>query len=153
MFHPEDRCPKTGQPVSEVLRSKHPEALPPTARSLEAYGGKPLAMVPVDITDMTVATVPRRLSGSAGTVGVDLIRLQHCLLQFGVASMGIRKIVRKFGDWMATGCPTWASYRALMSGRLIGLKKCPEVRPVGVGGAWLRMLEKCVLVVTGAEVK
>ena len=27
----EDTCPNIGQPVLEVLRSNHPEALPPTA--------------------------------------------------------------------------------------------------------------------------
>ena len=67
--------------------------------------------------------------------------------------MGIRQIVRKFGDWMATGCPTWASYRALISGRLIGLDKCPGVIPVGMRETWWRILDKCVLVVTGAVTK
>ena len=52
-------CPKTGQPVLEVLRSKHPKALPLTAHSLDSYGGKPPAMVPVDITNVTVATFAR----------------------------------------------------------------------------------------------
>ena len=41
----------------DVLRSKHPEALPPTVQILEAYGVKPPVMVPVDITDVTVETV------------------------------------------------------------------------------------------------
>ena len=40
-----------------------------------------------------------------------------------------------------------------MSGRLIGLEKYPGFRPVGVGETWRRMLEKCVLVVTGEEAK
>ena len=54
---------------------------------------------------------------------------------------------------MTNGCPPWVTYRALMSGRLIGLGKCPGVRPVGVGETWRQMLEKCVLVVTGADSK
>ena len=40
-----------------------------------------------------------------------------------------------------------------MSGRLIGLYKCPGVRPVGVGETWWRILERCVLVLTGEEAK
>ena len=36
VFHPEEICPKTGQPVLEVLRSKHTKALPPMASVLEA---------------------------------------------------------------------------------------------------------------------
>ena len=40
-----------------------------------------------------------------------------------------------------------------MLGCLIGIDKCPGVRPVGVGYTWLRMLAKCMLVVTGVEAK
>ena len=54
---------------------------------------------------------------------------------------------------MANSRPPWESYRALMPGRLIGLNKCPEVRPVCAGDTWRRMLAKCVLVVTGVEAK
>ena len=54
---------------------------------------------------------------------------------------------------MANGRPHWMAYRALMSGHLIGLNKCPGVRPVGVGETWRQMMAKCVLVVTGAETK
>ena len=81
---------------------------------------------------------------------MDCIILQHWMLQFGVASLGLRQIVGEIGDWMANGGPFWASYMALMSGRLIILDKCPGVRPVGVGEIWRRMLEEFVLVVTRA---
>ena len=67
--------------------------------------------------------------------------------------MGLRNIVGKFGDWMANGRPPWAAYRALILGHLIGLDKCPRVRPVGVGETWYHILVKCVLVVIGAEAK
>ena len=77
VFQPGDTCPKTGQPILEVLRSKYPEARPRTAGSLEAYGGKPPEMVPVDITDAAVATIARRLSGAAAPGGVDFVSLQH----------------------------------------------------------------------------
>ena len=49
--------------------------------------------------------------------------------------------------------PPWVDYRALMPGRLIGLYKYPGVWTVGVGDTCLQMLLKCVLAVTGAEVK
>ena len=58
---PEDTCPKTGQTVLDVLHSKHPKACPATTKSLEAYRGKSLEMVPEEITDVTVATVLQRL--------------------------------------------------------------------------------------------
>ena len=45
------------------------------------------------------------------------------MMRFGVQSLGLRKIVREFGDWIANGLPPWVAYRALMLGRLIGLDK------------------------------
>ena len=59
VLHPEYTCPKTGLPILDVLRSKHPKPCPLSAHSLEAYGGKPPEMLLVDITDVTVATVAR----------------------------------------------------------------------------------------------
>ena len=110
-------------------------------------------MVPVDINDMKLETVARRRLGSAGPGEVDSISLQHCLMWFGVASMGIRQIFGEFGDQMANGRPPWSAYRALVFGRLIRLDNCPRVRPVGMEDTWRRMLAKCVLELTGAEEK
>ena len=123
VIQPEDTFTKKGQPVLEVLRSNHPKAFLPTAQSLEADGGKPLEMVPVDITDVTVVTVLRQLLGSENSGGVGSISLQHWLLQFGMESLVLRQIVWEFRDWMAKGRPPWAAYRALISGRLISLNK------------------------------
>ena len=109
VFHLGYPCQKTVQPVLEVFRSKHPEDLPLTASSLEAYGGKTPSMMLVDITNAKVANIARLLSGAAGPGGADLVSLQHCLLKFGAASMGIRHIVREFGDWMANSRPPWAA--------------------------------------------
>ena len=88
-----DTCLKTGQTVLEVIRPNHPKAYPLTASILESYGGKPTAMVPMDITDTTVATVARRLLGSAGPWGVYLVILQHWLMRFGVSRMGHRQVI------------------------------------------------------------
>ena len=51
-------------------------------------------MVLVNITGVTMATFVRQLLGKAGPGGADLVSLQHWLLQFGAAIMGIRQIVR-----------------------------------------------------------
>ena len=40
---------------------------------------------------------------------------------------------------MANGRPPWAAYRVLMSGRLVGLGKCPGIQTVGVGDMWKRI--------------
>ena len=105
MLQPENTCPKTGLPVLDVPGLKHPKACPPSVHSLEDHGGKAPAMVPVDNTDATMATVAQRMLGSTEPGGVDSISLQHWLLRFGVASLLLRKIVGEFGDWMANGCP------------------------------------------------
>ena len=107
----------------EVLHSKHPEAHYLTASILEAYRGKPLAMVPVYINNVMVAIVAGRLSEAEGPVGADLVILQHWLLRFGAENMGLRQIFGELWDWMAKYRPTWAAYRALMLRRLIGLDK------------------------------
>ena len=54
---------------------------------------------------------------------------------------------------MANGRPSLVAYRALVSGRLIGLDKCFVVRSVRVRKTWLQMLAKCVLAVIGEEAK
>ena len=110
-------------------------------------------MVPVDITDNVVAAVAGRLLGGAGPGGTDLVSLQHWILRFGAASGELRMIVAEFGEWICNGRPPWVAYRAIMSGRLIALDKCPGIRPVGIGETWRRLLAKCLLRVTGKEAK
>ena len=78
-------------------------------------------MVLVDNGDATVATVAKRLSGSAGPGGVDLITHQHRMLRFEVASMGLKQIVREFEDWMINSRPTWEAFMALILGASLAL--------------------------------
>ena len=67
--------------------------------------------------------------------------------------MEVRKIVGLFGYWMANLCPLWAAYRELISGRLIGLDKCPGSSPVRVGETCWRLLANCVLTLMGEDSK
>ena len=101
--------------------------------SLDLYPDRPLELTPVDITDDTVTAVAERLSGGAGPGMTDLVSLQHWILWLRVASRELRLIVGDFVEWLGNGRPPWASYRALISGRLIALDKQPGIRPVGVG--------------------
>ena len=100
---------------------KAPRGRPLIAIILEAYGRKPPTIAPVEITDAMADTLARRLLGATGPGGVDLVRIQHWLMRFGVASMGLRQSFGEFGDQMANGQPPWAAYMALVFGRLIGL--------------------------------
>ena len=105
VLQPGERCTKTGNRVSEVLRTKHPEARTPTAACLGSYTGRPPELTPVDITDDTVTAVAGRLSGSAGPGGTDSVSLQHWLLRFGAASAELRLIVGDFVEWLGNGRP------------------------------------------------
>ena len=57
VLQPDDHCTKTGERVMEVLRTKHPDARPLLAASLDVYPNNPPEMVPVDITDDVVSEV------------------------------------------------------------------------------------------------
>ena len=150
---PEETCTKTGERLMEVLRTKHPDACPPSAESLYAYPKNPLEMVPVNITDDVVTAVAGRISKGAGPEGTDSVSLQHWIIRFGAASRELRLIVEVFGEWLCNGRPPWAAYRAMMSGRLIALGKFPGIRPVRIGETWRRLLAKCLLRVTSQEAK
>ena len=100
-----------------------------------------------------MTAVAGRLSGGAKLGGTDSVSLQHWLLWFGAASGELQLIVRDFVKWLGNGRPPWATYRDLMSGRLILLDKQPGIRPVEVGETWWRMMDKCLLRVAGTEAK
>ena len=58
VLQPEELCTKTGERVMDVLRTKHPDARPPTAASLDTYPDHQPELVPVDITsDMVMEVV------------------------------------------------------------------------------------------------
>eukprot|EP00978_Attheya_sp_CCMP212_P041002 scaffold229845_cov30-Attheya_sp.AAC.2 len=72
---------KTGKPVIDVLKSKHPEARVPDLGDLPHYDETP-ECADVDITADTVESVARKLSGSAGPGRIDSVGLSHLLLRF-----------------------------------------------------------------------
>ena len=151
---PDDIDEKSGDSVADVLASKHPDARTPEALSLHQCKITP-DFVDVDVTEDTVETVARRLSGSAGLGGTDSHALQHWLLRFGIASRKLRSVVAKLAEWLSNGFPPWAACRALMGGRLCGTDEGPGggVRPICIGKIWRRLLAKCLLSVAGAEAK
>jgi hypothetical protein len=157
VLQPDAACTKTGRPVLEVLRAKHPamrdpnpDLSDPDRGSFEPYVGTPHPL-PVAITEEVVETVASRLSGAAGPGGTDAIDLRNWLLRFGAESEQLRCALANLAEWMANGHPPWAAYRALMACRLVALDKSPGVRPVGIGEIYRRLLAKCVLMVVGHQ--
>eukprot|EP00957_Ditylum_brightwellii_P185411 14118105-Ditylum_brightwellii.AAC.1 len=54
------------------------------------------------------------------------------MLRFGTASLKLQEAVAKLTRWLANTRPAWATYQALVAGRLIALEKCPGVCLAGV---------------------
>ena len=149
MLQPAERCTNNGERVMEVLRTKNPEACPPTAASMDSYPDRPTELIPVDIINNMVTEVAGRLSGGAGPGGTDSVSLQHWLLQFRAAIGELRLLVADFTEWLRNGRPPWAAYRTMMSGRLIALDNQPGFRPVWVWKTLRWLMKKCLLWVTG----
>ena len=61
-MQPRDACTKTGKPVLDVLREKHPKSRVPFSSRLEAYPGRPTELVHLDLIEDTVVEFVLRLS-------------------------------------------------------------------------------------------
>jgi len=156
VLQPDDKCTKTGRPVVDVLREKHPKMREPpsiggTTGAFEQYRDGPPTTVPVIVTSETVELVAAKLSGAAGLGGTDAVDLRNWLLRFGAESAALREELANWCNWLANTSPPWAAYRALMACRLVALDKQPGVRPVGIGEIYRRLMAKCVLAVTGKQ--
>ena len=119
LIYPRYACTKTGEPVLDVLRAKHPEACAPSASSINAYPSRPPDLAHVNLSEETVIEILRRLSGEPGPGVTNLVSLKHWLLQFDETSGKLRQIVVEFAEWLENKRPPWASYHALMSIGLI----------------------------------
>ena len=117
---PGDKCTKTGRPVADVLREKHPDMRSPpvenpTCAASEVYEEVPKT-VPLDFTEDDVTWVVLKLSGAADALGAEAMELRNWLLRFRCASEELRVIVASLDDWVANYSPPWAAYRALIKG-------------------------------------
>ena len=154
---PDDQCTKTGRPVAEVLREKHPDMrVPPvenpTCAAFKEYEDVP-ETVPLNSTEDEVTWVASKLSGAAGALIAEAMELHNWLLRFRCASKELIVVVASLADWMDNYSSPWAAYRALMACRLVALDKRPGVRPVGIGETLCRSLAKLVMRAAGDQAK
>ena len=75
MSPPGGKCTKTGRPVADVLRDKHPDIrVPPVENpvcaAFEVYEDVS-ETVPLDFTEDDVTWVASKLSGAAGALGAE----------------------------------------------------------------------------------
>eukprot|EP00957_Ditylum_brightwellii_P018604 1397729-Ditylum_brightwellii.AAC.1 len=85
-----DHCTKTGEPVIDVLQSKHPETSEPLLLVLKKFPKLP-AFQDVNVTAEVIETVAPRMSGAAGPDGVDTTTIQDWILQYGQNSKMLRE--------------------------------------------------------------
>ena len=80
---PDDQFTKTGQPVAEVLREKHPDMRVqpvenPACAAFEEYEDV-TETVPLDLTEDYITWVASKLSGAAGVLGAEAMELRNWL--------------------------------------------------------------------------
>ena len=100
---------KTGRPVADVIREKHPDMRVspvenPVCAAFEEYEDVP-QMVPLDFMEDDVMWVASKFSGAAGALGAEAMELRNWLFCFGCASKDIRVVVAGFVDWMTNSSP------------------------------------------------
>ena len=85
-----NKCTKTGRPVADVLREKHPDMRVPPVENPECAAFEEYEDVPetllLDFTEDDVMWVASKISGAAGALGAEAMELRNWLLCFGCAS-------------------------------------------------------------------
>ena len=144
-FKPDDKCTKSGRPVIDVLREKHPKAVIPSDEEFDTHPDGPEAMESPSITcyEENVAKAASKLSGGAGPCGVEGIMLRNWLLWHGNNSELLREELGQWVYWLSNGSPPYAAYRALNAVRVLAADKRPGVRPLGCGETWMRLIANC----------
>ncbi len=144
-YHPHDLDSKSGRPVINVLREKHPDCRVPSEEDFDAYPDATnlLDTMPVYCYEECIAKAAARLSGSTGPCGVEAKMLKHWLLQHGAHSEKLRKAMANWVDWLSNGLPPYAAYHAVNTVRPVALDKCPGVQPLGVGEVWMHLWSDC----------
>jgi len=106
-YRPFDLDSKSGRPVIEVLREKHPASHVPSEEDFDAHVGAPdcLESMQVYCFEECVAMAAARLSGSAGPCVVDAEMLKNWLLRHGDHSGRLRDAMATWVDWLSNGLP------------------------------------------------
>ncbi len=136
---------KSGCPVIDVLREKHPDCVVPLEEDFDTYpnAANLLDTMPVYCYEECIAKAATRLSGSAGPCGIDAEMLKHWLLCHGAHSEKLREAMADWINWLSNSLPPYAAYRAANTVRTVALDKRPGVWPLKVGEVWMRLWSDC----------
>ena len=147
VLDPNDEIPdsktKSKKRVLDVLKEKHPAAQCSKDEARIHMDSLP-ELETVTITSAYIEKFARSMYGGAGPSGTDSEHWKDVFLRFGAHSSSLRDEVAALTTKIANEIVPWSQIRALMSGRLIALDKCPGVRPIGIGECLRRIMCKCV---------
>ena len=130
--------------VTDVIFSKHPNRTSSALEEFHPYVSSP-ALIDLDITSDIVDQATKKMKGAAGPWRTEIVNWQDCTLHYEVSSWQLQEYISTLVWWLAITYLPWEDYRAIVSGRLIFLDKCPGVRPVRIREILQSILGKCVL--------
>ena len=149
LYRPDDSDSKTGAPVIDVLRGKHPEARVPSAENFNQYEHEPDS-VGILIYEEDVAREAGKIDGAPGPDGLDALTLRFWLCNWTTRSEKLHEEMAEWASLLSNGSPDYAMYRAVNSARMLAKDKQPGVRPLACGVIYMRLWARCNL---AAEVK
>ena len=151
---PGDIYSKTGRPVMDVPRNKHPAMRKQDLVEPEcSYFEDDPDVVPLDISEEDVMWVSGKISWAAGPSGTDVMAFKSWLLRFGQELASLKEEMVAWTDWLANVSPPWVAYHAIMAARLVALDKWPVVWPVGIRKVCLCFFDNIVLQAGGVQAK
>ena len=132
---------KKGVTVLETLKSTHPE---PHKSHLSSR-----LQVPVlpDCEDVIIssASIEKTIRRAVRELREQILSIgETVLLRHGAHSSHLREEVSTLPSKMCNQILPWSKVRALVSGRMIVLDKCPAVQPIGIGECLRRIYRKSV---------
>ena len=130
---PGDIYSKTGRPVMDVPRNKHPAMRKQDLVEPEcSYFEDDPDVVPLDISEEDVMWVSGNLFGASGPSWTEVMAFQSWLLCFVQALAIIKEEMAVWTDWLSNKSPPLSAYRAIVSMRLVSLEKSQGVRTVEI---------------------
>ena len=135
-----DSTTKTRKLVIDILKEKHQVAKQSKEEARKQVDSL-LELETVTITSY-IEKSARSMHSGAGPSGSDSEHWKDAFLRFGGHSSALRDEVAALITKIASEIIPWNQIRALMSGHLIALDKCPGVRPIGIGECLRRIMCK-----------
>ena len=156
LLHPNDEVidstTKTRKLVIELLKEKHHVAKQSKEEARIQVDSLP-ELETLTITSSSIEKLARSMHGGAGPSGTDSEHWKDAFLRVGGQSLALRDEVAALITKIANEIIPWNQIRALMSGRLIALDKCPGVRPIGIGECLRRTMCKCMAEATKKDLE